>query len=700
MVLKETHSSLELLYNISRELASALDLRTVLTRVVIQSLKYVGGERGSLVVFDEKGDPVDAAIVIGMQVHDQKTQQLRETTEHGLAGWVVRNRKSTWIPDTSKDERWLRRPDDAADKSGSKSALCVPLIAREQVVGVLTLVHPTPNAFRQDHFDLIQVIADQAGISILNARLYAESQRQARIMTAMVESSSTINASLHLDDVLERILKEASDAMQVDTLALGLLDPFGNLVFRDAISMDDICNNIIGRSIPFGVGVAGLVVKNGEGIILPNVKDDERFDQRFEQFSDSTIKSLAYAPIFSQGQVIGLLVAIDPISGSFDQDALPVLVGLGNLAGSAIQNAQLFEQLQAAQKHYQELYEDSIDPILITDLNGNITETNRQAVNLSGFSQEQLRSMIITDLHNIDPGQLPDCLISLEDGLTREYESTLYATNKLEIPIEVYARKVKFEATESFQWILRDINVRKELDALREDLTSMIFHDVRSPLANIVSSLDLLTTLMGNSRDDSFDSVLKIAKRSTSRIQRLINSLLDINRLESGKTIGLQQVVQIPGMMDEVLDAILPMTDVRRQTLTIDLQPDLPSLWIDLDMIRRVLVNLIENASKFTPPEGSITVGARQDGDWAKIWILDSGQGIPLADQERVFEKYTRLKGEKSTSGLGVGLAFCRLAVLAHGGKIWVESEPGNGACFFLTLPLAKEQPQTDDKEN
>jgi len=700
MVLKETRSSLELLYNISRELASALDLRTVLTRVVIQSLKYVGGERGSLVVFDDKGNPVDAAIVIGLQVHGQKTQQLRETTEHGLAGWVIRNRKSTWIPDTSKDERWLKRPDDAADKSGPKSALCVPLMAREQLVGVLTLVHPTPNAFRQDHFDLVQVIADQAGISILNARLYAESQRQARIMTAMVESSATINASLHLDHVLERILKEASGAMQVDTLALALLDPSGNLVFRDAISLDDICNNIIGRYIPSGVGVAGLVIEKGEGIILPNVMEDERFNQQYEQFSDSTIQSLAYAPIHSQGQVIGLLVAINPISGIFDQDALPVLSGLGNLAGSAIQNAQLFEQLQAAQKHYQELYDDSIDPILITDLDGNIIETNRQAVKLSGFSQEELRKTNIMDLHNFDPEQMQEGLLSLNDGLTREYESTLYATNKLEIPIEVYARKVKFDAIESFQWILRDINARKELDALREDLTSMIFHDVRSPLANIVSSLDLLTTLLGDSLDDSINSVLKIAKRSTSRIQRLINSLLDINRLESGKTIGIQQVIQISEMMDEVLDAILPMTEVRRQTVTTDFQPDLPSLWIDLDMIQRVLVNLIENASKFTPPEGNITVGALQEGDWIKIWVQDSGKGIPLSDKVRVFEKYTRLKGEQSTSGLGVGLAFCRLAVLAHGGKIWVESEPGNGACFFLTLPLANEQPQTDDKEN
>ena len=699
MVLKESLSSLELLYNISRELASALDLRMVLTRVVLQSLKYVGGERGSLVVFDEKGNPMDGAIVIGLQVHDQKAQQLRATTEHGLAGWVVRNRKSTWIPDTSKDERWLRRPDDDDQKSGSKSALCVPIIARDQVVGVLTLVHPAPNAFNQDHFDLVQVIADQAGISILNARLYTESQRQARIMTAMVESSSTINATLHLDDVLGGILKETGEAMQVDTLALALLDSSGNLVFRDAISRNNVHNDIIGRIIPDGEGIAGLVVEKGEGIILQDVVEDERFSNKYEQFIDSTIWSLAYAPIFSQGQVIGLLVAINPTSGTFDQDALPLLSGLGNLAGSAIQNAQLYEQLIAAHKHYRELYEDSIDPILISDLEGQIAETNRQSTRISGFSQKELHKMNILDLHDYDSGQLQVGFVSLMDGLTQKYESTLHAKNNLEIPIEVYVRKVKFDGADSLQWILRDIHTRKELDALRENLTSMIFHDVRSPLANIVSSLDLLTTLIGDPHDESIDSVFTIAKRSTARIQRLINSLLDINRLESGRTIGIQQAVQFTGILDEVLDSILPVTEVRQQTISTDIEPGLPPLWIDLDMIRRVLENLIENASKFTPPEGRLVIGARQDGDAATIWVQDSGQGIPLADQERIFDKYTRIKSERSSSGLGIGLAFCKLAVQAHGGRIWVESEPGNGACFFITLPLAKEQPQMEDKE-
>lgn len=692
---QELNSSLELLYNVSRELASALDLRTVLSRVVLQSLKYVGGERGSLVVFDEQGRTVDAAIVIGMKVHELRAQQLRETTEHGLAGWVVRNRSSVLIPDTSKDERWLRRPDDAPDQSGAKSALCVPLTAREKLVGVLTLVHEETGAFGQSHLDLVQVIADQAGIAILNARLYSESQRQARIMTAMVDSAETINASLQLDEVLGRILRETIQAMRVDTVALALLEPSGDLVFRDANSLGDVCNNIIGRRIPRSVGIIGSVINNGKGVIVPNVLEDKNFNPKYEQFSDKNITSLVYAPIFSQARIIGVLAAVNSISGSFDLDALTVLSGIGNLAGTAIQNAQLYEKLQVAHKHYRELFEDSIDPILITDHNGSILEINRQAILLSGYSQEQLHEMNISELHKLDPEQMGSGFEFLMNGLTHKYESNLLDKNHQEIPIEVYARTVKFDDTEAFQWIFRDIKTSKELNTLREDLTSMIYHDVRSPLANIVSSLDLLTTLMGNTRDESLDSVLKIAKRSTARIQRLINSLLDINRLESGKTIGIQEVIPLLGLVDEVVDAVQPMTEVRRQTITRELQPDLPPLWIDLDMIRRVFVNLMENASKFSPPEGHLWIGSKLEGGLARIWIKDDGPGIPTADQDRIFEKYTRLKNGQSASGLGVGLAFCKLAVQAHGGQIWVESEPGKGSTFFLTLPLAKEQPHS-----
>src|ERR1044071_3400425 len=137
-----TKALLELLYNVSREVATALDLRTVLQRVLYETIQNVGGERCSIVVLDDSGKAVDATIVYRQEVHEHITQQMRDTMERGLAGWVIRNHKGVLILDTSKDDRWLIRPDDAVDKSGAKSAICVPLLAREKMVGVLTLVHP------------------------------------------------------------------------------------------------------------------------------------------------------------------------------------------------------------------------------------------------------------------------------------------------------------------------------------------------------------------------------------------------------------------------------------------------------------------------------------------------------------------------------------------------------------------------------
>ncbi len=158
-----TRALLELLYHVSREVAAALDLRTVLQRVLLEAIRNVGGERASIVVLDDDKKPVDATIVYGQQFHEHTTQQLRDTVERGLAGWVVTHCKPALIPDTSRDKRWLRRPDDSDEKTGAKSAISVPLLARERLVGVLTLVHPIPHAFTEEHLELMQAIADQAG---------------------------------------------------------------------------------------------------------------------------------------------------------------------------------------------------------------------------------------------------------------------------------------------------------------------------------------------------------------------------------------------------------------------------------------------------------------------------------------------------------------------------------------------------------
>ena len=680
---------LELLYHVSREVATALDLRTVLQRVLFEAMRNVGGERASIVVLDDNGKPVDATIVYGQQFHEHSTQQLRDTVERGLAGWVVSNRKPALIPDTSRDERWLRRPDDSIENTGAKSAISVPLLARERLVGVLTLVHSLPNAFNDEHLELMQAIADQAGVAVLNARLYTESQRQARVMTALAESAASINTSLRMEDVLQRILNQAMQALQVETAAVALVDAqTGELVFRAAAGQN--AGNIINRRVPAGEGLIGLVTREGRGLVIPSVSADKRFTDA-DRFGGIRARAVAAAPIQTQAGVIGVIEAINPVSGAFDPDALLVMTGLGGLAGTTIQNAQLYERLDSAHRRYRELFEDSIDAILITNWDGQILEANRPAVAMSSYSDDELRAMNISDLHNVKWDLTGKKFDLIYEGDGCGYESALKQKQGTTMPVEVYVRRVEFEQSDSLQWMMRDITERKALDALREDLAAMIYHDLRSPLANIVSGLEVLSGMV-DEKNESAHTVLGIASHSTARIQRLVDSLLDLNRLETGQPVADQKVADPIALVQQALKDVAPAAEGRRQKLIASLPERLPFLWVDAGMSHRVLVNLIENAIKFTPTEGSIEVGAKQDGEWMQFWVRDNGPGIPPIEQEHIFEKFTRTRGKDKPGGLGVGLAFCRLAVQGHGGRIWVKSQDGKGTTFHFTLPLATQQ--------
>jgi len=681
-------ASLELLYNVSRELTQALDLRTVLQRVVFLAMRTVGAISGSIIVLDDSGKPLESAIITGAQVHDHTTQRLRATLERGLAGWVVRNRQAVLIADTSRDQRWMARQYEPDEKPGAKSAVSAPLWVRDRLVGVMTLVHPRPGFFTNDHLALVQAISDQAGIAVLNARLYTESQHRARVMTALTESAKIITASLNLEEVLQRIIEQVSQALRVEAAALALTDAEGQtLVFRAATGW--LLPLDLSQPLPLGKSFAGWVAEEGHGIIVHDALHDPRFDPEITQRTGVQARTVACAPILYRAQTIGVIEAVNPLEGTFDSDALLVLTGIGSLAGTAIRHAQLFERLQAAHESYRELFEDNIDPILITDWQGNISKANRQAVRLTDYSKDTLRHMNIRQLHTVDEEAVGERFEKLTPEQTVSYESLLRVRQQADVPVQVYVRPVEIEESSHLQWIFRDLTERKHLDTLREDLTSMIYHDLRSPLANVVSSLDVLDTILPDEETPTLRPMLDIAIRSVERIQRLTNSLLDINRLEAGQPITNLEPFDPVELISDALETVFPVAEGKHQTITTQLGETLPAVMVDADMIRRVLTNLLENAIKFTPNEGKIIVGAEPDEGWLRLWVQDNGPGIPASEQERIFDKFTRLNASGAPKGFGLGLAYCRLAVEGHGGRIWVETPATGGARFTFTLPIA-----------
>lgn len=239
----------------------------------------------------------------------------------------------------------------------------------------------------------------------------------------------------------------------------------------------------------------------------------------------------------------------------------------------------------------------------------------------------------------------------------------------------------------SLQWIFRDISERQYMEELREDLSAMIYHDLRSPLANIISSLDILRTMIPEETTSAVQLV-DIAQRSSERLQRLISTLLDVHRLESGQQITEKKPLSIPALIDEAVEIVTPAAISRQITIEKEILGTLPEVLGDDEMLRRVVVNLLENAVKFSPQRSNVLVAAKLSGREMTIWVEDHGPGIPADQRDRIFTKFIRLKADGISKGFGIGLAFCRLAIQAHGGSIWVENASEGGSRFIFTLPV------------
>jgi PAS domain S-box-containing protein len=496
-----------------------------------------------------------------------------------------------------------------------------------------------------------------------------------------------ITASLDPDEVLQRILSQISEALRVETVFLALVDPQGeNLKFAATSAGKD--TDFTGLQTKIGEGFAGQVAQTGVGQIITDTAIHEDYSLEFERNIENKIRAIICAPLKSEGEIIGVLEALNPSEGKFDPDALEVLTGIGSLAGTAINHSRLYEQVQTTEQRYHDLFQDSIDPILISDFEGNILEANRQAEIFTGLENQALlektiRQLLLSEeaIPGLDTG-------GLNLGDIHSIEAEFTSRDGSSIPIRLYVRSVDVK---NYQWIIRDISERRRLDRLREDLISMIYHDLRSPLANIVSSLDVFDTMLPDDGDPAYRSLLNIALRSTERIQRLTNSLLDMSRLESGQpVVNLFPTSPILLAADSV-EAVSPIATSKNQIINIKISADIPQVKIDVDMIRRVLINLLENAVKYSPPDGEITLGADIKAEQAIIWVQDSGPGIPAEENEHIFDKFTRLNPTGSQKGFGLGLAYCRLAIEGHSGRIWVDSEPGKGSRFSFTLPVEKD---------
>jgi NtrC-family two-component system sensor histidine kinase KinB len=514
---------------------------------------------------------------------------------------------------------------------------------------------------------------------------------QIRELTFLHETSQVLTATLDLDDVLRSLMTQVREYFRVEAASVALVEEeTGDSVFRVAVGK--AAEEVIGLRMGPGEGVVGWVVRTGQPELVPIAHDDERFYTGIDDTTDFYANTMLAIPIKTENQTLGVIEVLNPAEGSFDQDAQQLLLAVADLAAVAIRNAALYERVRQAERRYESLFNESADPIIVLDLEGKILNFNQRVVEMLGRPWDLVNGADFCDVLGIELGKCRTAIRQVQEGqrLKMELSLNVRSSSGEEVRIlETTLAKIDYGGREAIQWVGHDISERVALEQMREDLTHMIVHDLRNPLGSITSSLQLIHTAFVE-RDQTLPlmKLLGIAMRSGQKLYRLIDSLLDLGRMEAGET-ELKKTLADPGeLVREAIEQIHPLALSRRQLLAAQVVSGLPQVLADVDLILRVLTNLMDNAVKFTPHGGQITVRVEQRGEEVLFSVMDTGPGIPPEYRQRVFDRFARLQIVEGVKGTGIGLAFCKLAVEVHGGRIWVESEEGRGATFHFTLPL------------
>lgn len=374
--------------------------------------------------------------------------------------------------------------------------------------------------------------------------------------------------------------------------------------------------------------------------------------------------------------------------------------------------------VQESEERFRSLAENASDAIVTIDAHDRIVFANRAVEKLFGYTAGELADIPFTALM---PERFRD---RHRAGVSRHIATgerrirwdgvELPGLHKSghEVPLEITFGEYQREGEHFFSGIMRDVTERKRIEEerervvrgersakelaeravhAREQILGIVAHDLRSPLNAISSAARLLQMLPPEKRRDEEADLLQAIVRSADRMDRLISDLLDVSRIEAGRFSLVRESVDPSRLVEEICRILAPRAREKSIEIRCETPERSPPISADGDRLLQVLENLVGNAVKFTPEGGRITVGAEvEEAEVVRFRVRDTGPGIPPDDLERVFDAYWH-HAERS-DGAGLGLFISTGIVEAHGGRIWAESEPGEGSTFRFTIPVAGDE--------
>jgi PAS domain S-box-containing protein len=526
-----------------------------------------------------------------------------------------------------------------------------------------------------------------------------------RELAALLAISQTATQSLETDKILNDTLDKSLEILDFDVGYIRTLDAEKkNLIVRVArgLSSPEFLSTSFPMDSPDPI-VGKIVFKTQKPYIGTDIRKDPMFQAR--TMEKEGVISLAMVPIVSKQRAMGFIAVGSKKLHKFTKREVRLLVAFSSQLGSALENAQLYDEVNKEKAYIENLVDNAGDAIISTDVEDRILTWNHGAEVIFGYSREETVGQSLTILL---PAQRTGELEEIRDkvrltGVIRNLEVRRIRKDGIiiEASLAVSPIRDKDDNVIGFLHLARDVTEKKryeqrlkELDKMKSAFVSNVSHELRTPLTAIKASADnMLDRLIGDLNGKQVGYLTRI-KSNSDRLARLINDLLDLSTIEAGKIDLRPANLPLVTLVKEAAESLRPMAAEKLINLTVMSADPGIIAWADRDKVVQVLMNLIGNALKFTPTGGKVTIAVtKNSAAWMQISVTDTGPGIPAEEVNKVFARFYQIgqAGTQKTQGTGLGLAISKALVEMHGGKIWVESEAGKGSIFSFTLPA--EQP-------
>jgi PAS domain S-box-containing protein len=355
------------------------------------------------------------------------------------------------------------------------------------------------------------------------------------------------------------------------------------------------------------------------------------------------------------------------------------------------QNQQLQQEIAsktAAEDKFAKAFRACPNPIAIaTYQTGSLLDVNKSFLQMSGYTTAELIGHQINQIYS--PSALEvynQALQQLESqGFVRNLELEFQTKSGQIKTVLLSVELIELGGTKCTLQIMNDITERKRLE---NEFISLVSHELKTPMTSTIGALDLLNSGQLGTLSDRGQQILNVAIRNTERLIRLVNDILDLERMKSGKITIEPVQCELQPLLIQATETMQAMAD--KAQVHLQLEPCSVLIELDPDRILQTLTNLLSNSIKFTEPGGIIKLKAKMDNNRCYISVQDTGRGIPEDKLQSIFERFQQVDASDSRSkgGTGLGLAICRHIIEGHNGKIWVESVLGQGSTFYISLPL------------